>query len=361
MARAARIIEETMDSRRYLMSGCALPGRAKSLRILAAAVLIAAGGSSAGLRASETASGSGYPPRHSLEEVRERIDKAPKDHPRLLASREELAALREAIEKDPARKALARSVIQMADWLEDAPPVERKLEGRRLLGESRRCVMRMTTLAMAYQLSGREKYARRGREEMLAAARFSDWNPSHFLDVAEMTFALAIGYDWLHDALDDESRREIRAAIIGKGVELPFETRHRGWVKARNNWGQVCHGGLCAGALAVLEDEPDLAARTVHNALHNVTHSMAAYAPKGSYPEGPGYWAYGTSYNVFLLALLESVLGTDFGLSGAPGFSETGQYPSLMFGPSGLFFNYADGGAGRGPEAALFWLARRYE
>ena len=36
-------------------------------------------------------------------------------------------------------------------------------------------------------------------EEMLAAAGFSDWNPGSFLDVAEMTTALAIGYDWLHD------------------------------------------------------------------------------------------------------------------------------------------------------------------
>ena len=56
-----------------------------------------------------------------------------------------------------------------------------------------------------------------------------------------------------------------------------------------------------------MEHEPDLAAPTVHNALHNVTHSMRAYAPKGSYPEGPGYWAYGTSYNVLRIALFTSV------------------------------------------------------
>ncbi len=105
----------------------------------------------------------------------------------------------------------------------------------------------------------------------------------------------------------------------------------------------MCHGGLTAGALAVMEDEPELAARTVHNAIHNVTRSMAVYAPRGSYPEGPGYWAYGTSYNVVLIAVLESALGTDFALSKAPGFDVTGQYPGLVTGPSGLTFNYADG------------------
>jgi hypothetical protein len=49
-------------------------------------------------------------------------------------------------------------------------------------------------LAMAYHLSGDVEHVRRCEKEMLAAARFSDWNPSHFLDVAEMTFALAIGF-----------------------------------------------------------------------------------------------------------------------------------------------------------------------
>jgi len=42
----------------------------------------------------------------------------------------------------------------------------------------------------------------------LAAARFGDWNPKHFLDVAEMTFALAIWYDWLFDQLDTNLRGE---------------------------------------------------------------------------------------------------------------------------------------------------------
>jgi len=195
---------------------------------------------------------------------------------------------------------------------------------------------------------------------MLAAARFSDWNPSHFLDVAEMTLALAIGYDWLFDELGEESKNEIREAIIKKGVVLQFESEHTNWVKTQNNWGQVCHGGLTAGALAVLEDEPELAARTVHSALHNVTYSMGAYAPNGSYPEGPGYWSYGTSYNVVLVSLLETVLSSDFGLSRAPGFDKTGQYLSLVTGPSGLFFNYADGSAVRSLQPTLFWFASRY-
>jgi len=334
----------------------------KSLRIAVAvsavvvvAVVIVAGNASADQNEF------GYPPSISLDDVRSWIDKAPKEHPRLLATRADLAAVRESAEGDPVRQALARAVVREADLIEDLPPITRQLEGRRLLGQSRRCVKRVVVLAMAYHLTGDVRYVRRCQQEMLAAARFTDFNPSHFLDVAEMTFALAIGYDWLYDRLDEAAREEIRKAIVEKGVILPLETQHKGWVRSRNNWGQVCHGGLTAGALAVMEDEPDLAARTVHNALHNVTNSMQAYAPKGSYPEGPGYWSYGTSYNVLLIGVLESALGTDFGLSKAPGFDQTGQYLGLTCGPSGQFFNYADGGAGRGPEPSLFWFADRYD
>ena len=289
------------------------------------------------------------------------LDQAQSPHPRLLTGPAGLQAVRHSRNEDPLRRQLAATVIRQADLLLDVDPITRTLQGRRLLGQSRTCVQRVITLSMAFHLTEDPRYARRAEKEMLAAARFEDWNPSHFLDVAEMTFALAIGYDWLFDQLDDSARIEIGDAIIQKGVSLPFTTPHHGWVRSGNNWGQVCHGGLTAGALAVMERDPDLAARTVHQAVQNVTHSMAVFAPKGSYPEGPGYWAYGTGYNVLLISVLESALGTDFGLSQAPGFDQTGQYPNLVGGPSGAFFNYADGGAGRGPQPFLFWFADRFD
>lgn len=301
-----------------------------------------------------------FPPSESLELIRNEINKADKKHPRLFANAETFARLKDSLVPGSYQRMVADDVILRARALLDEIPVSRVLQGRRLLGVSRRCLERVNLLAMAYRLTDERDYARRCIREMLEAAAFSDWNPSHFLDVAEMTMALAIGYDWLFDVMTPGERLTIRTAMVEKSLRLPFETRHKGWVKSSNNWGQVCHGGLTAGALAIMEDVPELAARTVHQAIHNVVHSMEAFAPKGSYPEGPAYWAYGTTYNVLLIEGLENVLGTDFGLSAAPGFSQTGSYPALLTGPSGETFNYSDGGSGRSPQPAMHWFARRY-
>ncbi|NCO41892.1 MAG: heparinase [Armatimonadetes bacterium CG_4_10_14_3_um_filter_66_18] len=303
-----------------------------------------------------------YPPTVGLESIAALIAQAPKTHPRLLATAKDFAVLRQMVSKSTAHRALAEGVIAEARALLTLAPVTRELEGRRLLGQSRRVLKRTTTLGMAYHLTGDEAFARRCEEEMVAVAAFQDWNPSHYLDVAEMTLAMAIGYDWLYDQLDPAKRVLIRDAILDKGVRLPVENdRYAGPMQASNNWGQVCSAGMVAGALATYEDEPKLAATLVHLGIHAVPHSMKAFAPNGCYPEGPGYWGYGTSFNVVLLAELESVFGTSFGLTGAPGFAETGAFPALACGPSGEFFNYADGGSGRGPQEALWWLAQRFD
>ena len=93
--------------------------------------------------------------------------------------------------------------------------------------------------------------------------------------------------------------------------------------------------------------------------------SMAAYQPDGAYPEGPAYWAYGTTFDVVILAELEGCLGTDFGLGKAPASDRTALYRLAVQGPTGLGFNYADGDAAINDSddrglAPYAWLAQRY-
>jgi len=197
---------------------------------------------------------------------------------------------------------------------------------------------------------------------MTIAAGFKDWNPRHFLDTAEMTTALALGYDWLYDELTPEQRRRIREAIVRLGLRSGMKIYRTGgwWAKADSNWNQVCNGGMILGALAVAEDEPELAEQIIRSALKSIPNGLGVYAGSGAYPEGPGYWQYGTTYTVLTMAAFDSALGHDFGLRKAPGLARTGYFRMHTIGPTGLFFNYADCGEHSRPASAMFYLARCY-
>ena len=284
---------------------------------------------------------------------------AQKGHPRLFADADGFARVKARIGSDELVKLAAEHVRTVADALVPTTPSKRIKEGKRLLGVSRTALYRIATLAMAYRLYGNRTHLDRAVAEMRAVCAFEDWNPSHFLDVGEMSLAVAVGYDWLYADLDAATRREIAAGLRRCGLDA--SQMKLWWIRAHNNWGQVCHAGILAAALALAEENPADAARYVQRAVDCLPISMKALAPNGSYPEGPGYWSYGMHFNVIAIALLESALGSDFGLASKPGFREAGNYPDLVTGPSGLTFNYADGGSGRGTHPALWWFAKRFK
>lgn len=281
-------------------------------------------------------------------------------HPRLFFSQDVAAKLPEMARADGVNAHIAKELLQRAELVLSEPPVTRELQGRRMLSISRIALDRIATLAMAWHLRGDRRHLDRAVAEMRAIATFEDWNPSHFLDVAEMTLAAAIGTDWLYAELDDELREKMRSAIFEKGIRPALASDQHWWIRTTNNWNQVCHGGVVAGALVLLESHPVEASRAIERAVRYLPKAMASYAPEGAYPEGPSYWSYGTNYNVFLLAMLESALDTTFGLETAKGFDQTGVIPMLMTGPSGMMFNYSDGRADRHPQPAVYWLAKRF-
>jgi len=130
-------------------------------------------------------------------------------------------------------------------------------------------------------------------------------------------------------------------------------------VKGSNNWNQVCNAGMTYGALAVFEDEKDLATGIIERAVGSIMLPMGDYEPDGAYPEGYSYWGYGTSFNIMFLSAMEKVFGTNFGVVINQGFLKTASYLENMTGPAGSCFNYSDSGAGGGMNPAMFWFAHR--
>jgi len=291
------------------------------------------------------------------------LSKLRKEHPRLLFTADDQSRVEKLAETDALLARLIETLNYAAAHPRSAKPLQHRLIGPRLLDVSRECLARVSTCAMAYRLTGNKAQADRAIRNMLTVAAFPDWNPSHFLDVAEMTAALAIGYDWLYDAIDEADRKTIREAIVQSGLKpgLKCYAGGRGWPRGTSNWNQVCNGGMTLGALAVAESYPDLAEQVVAHAVQSLPRAMGVYPPDGAYPEGPGYWKYGTSYNCLMLSALETALGDTFGLAKLRDFDKTGLYRIHMIDPTGLYFNYPDCGATATPSATMFYLSRTYD
>ena len=295
-------------------------------------------------------------------------------HPRLIALDSDMDRTRQYIIRYPEVRAIRNRLAENAVQMLTEPPIKHTLLSRGgfsnrsldhvwvLLPESRLCVERIYTLATLYRLEGDERFAQRACEELLAASAFSDWNPSHFLDTAEMTHAVAIGYDWLYDFMDLETRRTISQAIVEKGLNpgvQAYKSLHH-FVVTGTNWNQVCNGGLGIGALAVADEQPDLSEHILSRSLASIRRAMETYAPDGGWNEGPIYWHYATRYNVYFLQALETALGDDFGLLEMPGFSHTGDFRLHFTGPLGGTFNYSDSDVIAGGAPEMFWLSRKF-
>ncbi len=279
---------------------------------------------------------------------------------RLLARATDWQTLRERIRSEPDLAAYHESLLEEAARALDSQLVSYKKVGRRLLTISRSLLKRVVLWAYVYRTTGDAKYAQRAAQEMLAAADFPDWNPSHFLDTAEATAAMAIGYDWLSDALTEEQRQRIASAIHTHGLlpALDSRAKHNGWHKWESNWNQVCFGGMTLGALAVQSVYPQAAAQLLALAKANIAHGLKPYAPDGVYPEGPAYWGYGTGYQVLMIAALRSATGDTWQIEKTLGFLASAQANVQTMGATGLPYNFSDGMDRPRFEPAMFWMAQ---
>ena len=290
-------------------------------------------------------------------------------HPRLFATADDFARIRKAAATNDLFRLGVDRLCFEADQMRRFPLPMYRLEGRRMLTVSHRALSRICALALAYRLTDEIRYANRAIAEAETVCGFKNWNSDHFLDTAEMTLAVALAYDWLFDAMTPRQRTEIRLGLVRHGLaEKNGGPRTGGWVEAKNNWGQVCHASLMAGAVAVADEEPALAEKILVRAIEKLPLSMAAYAPDGGFPEGPGfYWSYATTFGILAIETAERLCGTDFGLASLPGFLATVDYLDCLTGPTGLKFNYSDAGIHpdqmklirRDSDPCQWWLAAR--
>lgn len=288
-------------------------------------------------------------------------------HPRIFLNNDKLADIKNGIATNELMKKWYDETILAADNMLDYELLVHELpDGIRLLTISRAARTRIQTLGFAYLMTGDSKYADKAYKELENVCSFKDWNPRHFLDTAEMSEAVAVGYDWLYHYMTQDQRDKIRTALCRLGLDQVMEdhndvagrSRTFKWAQSAvaDNWNLVCNGGTLVAALAIADEEPELAGNVLGAGMELIKKAILLYGPDGAWYEGTTYWEYATSYYTDFVSALDSVFGDTFGYMETPGVAETGYYINAMTSSGGMF-NFHDAGPSTINSPTIFFLA----
>ena len=124
-----------------------------------------------------------------LKDVSARYKKG--EHPRLVLTAKDFERFKKNRNEGDYRH-IIDNILTKADAFVDEPLCEYLIpDGVRLLGMSHKVENRTKHLAMAYRITGEQKYADRAIAEIKAACEFPDFHPRHFLDCAVLCNAFA--------------------------------------------------------------------------------------------------------------------------------------------------------------------------
>ncbi|QDH80798.1 heparinase [Echinicola soli] len=277
-------------------------------------------------------------------------------HPRIFFQKEAMAELKGQISKNAHWEDLDKLVMGEAEKLLSSPKLTGKIQGKNRINQSREAIRRVLFLGYAYHMTRQPAYQKKAKEELLNICSFEDWNPEVFLDLAEITMAAAVGYDWLYPQLSKEERGLVSRSILKKGLEPSYDQRYSDFQQLNNNWGQVINAALCLGAVSVYESYPDIAQKTIDRSLRLTDRALEEYCPDGIYPEGFMYWIYGSSYSSMMFYTLENLQYKKAQLPEC--FLKSGAFYTHMIGQTGEPFNWSDVFSVTSFNPAIFWMAK---
>lgn len=291
------------------------------------------------------------------------------DHPRIVTDPDNLSVNSELIKNEtvPFLNNTLQSVCDLADEALTTPDSDYGLyDGVRLVRTEREMIR---NLSVAYVMTGRKntEYLSRCYQAIENMASWKDWNPSHYLDVAEAAYSFALAYDLLYDELGDK-RKLIEDALMEKAIKPALENweKDSGIAANTDNWQCVCAGGIGMAALAICDSVSDedafICNEFISHAIRTLPRGIRQFSPDGAYSEGLGYWSYATEYLFGFIMSLRNAVNNDYGLSSYAGLEKTGYFPIIALGPAGNFnfydSDYSENTTSRAPH--MFTIAHIY-
>ena len=179
-----------------------------------------------------------------------------KPHPRILATDADIATLKATIASDTVAKAYYNDLVAYGEYVAATWPLSHRND-HNISWQDR--WGRITTAALLARLTGNATWVEVGINETLAVGTMPNWGGPTYLEVAGVTYATAIGYDWLYNEMNASTRAYVRDFLIAQGINLQQYDKYRGDFGGFTNRNIVANTGYLMGALALWEDNVTLA------------------------------------------------------------------------------------------------------
>ena len=262
-------------------------------------------------------------------------------HPRLMLHSGDITAMRALRTTSAAGRAAHEKILSAAER-----SIDQAVATDRAEIEPMEVLERIFFLSYSYLTSDDMRYARRAEQEMLAISAMPEWG-ADTKDVATLTMALSIGYDWLYRALPVHSRSIIGTAIYEKAL-LPLEG-----VAMNDTMGNV---GMLFGAVATADRAPEFCKTMINKYIEAGEQILSSRSGDIARIDE---W----SSDVALLAMMYETLSVALEGNGPAPSLEALQREAdklnYLVAPSRLYYNYGGMQAEAKCIPAKYWVAER--
>lgn len=263
-------------------------------------------------------------------------------HPRLMLRSGDITAMRAARAISPSARQAHERIVAAAEQV-----VAREVVAHPLSITTQEIFEDIFYLSYSYLTTDDMRYARRAEQEMLAVCKLPDWNPSSPDDVATLTMALAIGYDWLYRALPVHSRSIIGTTIYEKGLLVADE------LTMSESIGNI---GILFGALATADRSPEYCQMLVAKYVEANEKVLSA---KNNLVTNIDQWSREAALQAMYSATMKSALDIEPSSSVVESFAQGAEALCYMVAPSNLYYNYGGSSAEANAIAAKYWVAQK--
>ena len=301
--------------------------------------------------------------RPEAEEIIKRLAEQNPDniHPRILVREEGWERIRELVKNDKDVSSWFSGIKAFADEAMDKEPYQYVIEnpGGLLNPIQKRITPRLEALCFAYQVTMEERYAKRAYLEMETVCNFPDWGRA-YLPYGQLLYTMSIAYDWCYNWMSEEQRSFVKNTIIKQGLDKfkkSYEVFWSGkepldpwvedveswWTRIESNWNPWVNGGVIQACLAIGDEEPEMCGYYLNSALASLELCLGALAPDGASVEGIGYGGISSTKFTYIMAAMDSALGTTYGYFEASAYQDFSAFLNHMNGPV-TSFTYHDSG-----------------